>query len=725
MLNLDLLELARAGGRTTLNEMEGKALLAGYGINVPHSVRVADATEVDRRIADMTPPFALKVLSADILHKSDTGGVRLELTDAASVKVALTEMAALPAMAAAEVDGYLIEEMAPPGKEVVVGGLCDPQFGPMIMVGLGGVFIEVLKDVAFRLCPISEVDARAMLEELRGKAVLDGVRGDDGVSTDAIVELLLKVGGPDGLMTQNGNDIAELDINPVIVHSDGATAVDAAFVLAAQRLSTQSDNNDNIGDAVQRFRPLFAPETIAVIGASTTTSIIANTFIRRMKDFGYGGEIYPIHPKADKIEGLTAYRSLAETPKPVDYAYVATRADRIPPMIAAAKGNVRFAQVISSGFREVENGITLEADLVAAAREAGCRLIGPNCLGLYSPRGGVTFPVDAPKELGRIGVVTQSGGLGTDIIKRGQWRGLRFSGFVTAGNCADIGPAELLEFYLADPQTSVIGFYLEDIGDGRRFFDLLRTSATPKPVVILKGGRSELGRLAAASHTGALAEDMAAWQALAAQTPCALVDTVDHFVSSLLALQQLAPRPSRPTKKVVLFGNGGGTSVLATDFFAERGLEVTPFPADAREELEALGLPPGTSVANPIDTPVGTLQQEEGRVANRILDIVYERAAPDAVVMHLNLAAFVGRGDVDPVENLFQAAVDIGKKHPGQAHFALALRSDGSTEIDDRKRLYRDRAQEHGIPVYDELPDAADALAVLGHIEARLGDRPG
>ncbi len=111
----------------------------------------------------------------------------------------------------------------------------------------------------------------------------------------------------------------------------------------------------------------------------------------------------------------------------------------------------------------------------------------------------MTFPVDAPKELGTVGVVTQSGGLGTDIIKRGQWRGLRFSGFLTVGNCADIGPADMLEFYLADPETSVIGFYLEDIGDGRRFFDLLRNAEIQKPVVILKGGCSELGRMAAAS----------------------------------------------------------------------------------------------------------------------------------------------------------------------------------------------------------------------------------
>ncbi|MBG05041.1 MAG: acyl-CoA synthetase [Rhodospirillaceae bacterium] len=521
-------------------------------------------------------------------------------------------------------------------------------------------------------------------------------------------------------MHRYGNDIEELDINPLIVNAESAVAVDARVILSAKAESEATAQTNDAVPPVERFRPLFEPKTIAVIGASTTSSIIANTFIRRMKAYSYDGDIYPIHPKADEIEGLKAYPDLGQTPKPIDYAYVATRADRIPDMIGAAKGNVKFAQVISSGFREVDEGVALEADLLRQAKAAGCRIIGPNCLGLYSPRGKVTFPVDAPKELGTVGVVTQSGGLGTDIIKRGQWRGLRFSGFLTVGNCADIGPADMLEFYLADPETTVIGFYLEDIGDGRRFFELLRLSETQKPVVILKGGRSELGRMAAASHTGALADNMAAWQALVAQTPCTIVDTVDAFVNALLTLQQLTPRPSRPTERVVLFGNGGGTSVLATDFFAERGLKIAPFPEKTRETLEALGLPPGTSVVNPIDTPVGTLQREEGRVANEILEIVYETAAPDAVVMHLNLAAFVGRGDVDPIDNLFQAAVSIGEKYPGQAHFVLALRSDGSAEIDDKKRDYRQRALDAGIPVFDELPDAAEALAALGHIERRL-----
>jgi acyl-CoA synthetase (NDP forming) len=175
--------------------------------------------------------------------------------------------------------------------------------------------------------------------------------------------------------------------------------------------------------------------------------------------------------------------------------------------------------VISSGFGEVAEGVELQADLVRAARESGCRLLGPNCLGIYSPRGRINFSAGASRELGTAGVVSQSGGLGTDIIKRGQWRGLRFSGLVTVGNSADVGPLDLLEFYLADPQTRVVGMYLEDVKDGRRFFDILRNQSRGKPVVVLRGGRSIQGRLAAASHTGALASDERAWEAVSRQAP--------------------------------------------------------------------------------------------------------------------------------------------------------------------------------------------------------------
>ncbi|MCZ6646650.1 MAG: acetate--CoA ligase family protein [SAR324 cluster bacterium] len=723
----DLISRARAAGRTGLSEQEGKALLAEYGIPVPRSLLVPGSAGVEAGIAGFTPPYVVKVASQDILHKSDVGGVAVGLPDAVAVCAAIEEMARNPAIAGARVDGYLVEEMAAEGREVVIGGLWDVRFGPMVMVGLGGIFIELLQDVSFRLCPISEGEAVEMLEELRGYPLLEGQRGQTGIAVRAIVDALLRIGGERGLLIEQEGAIDELDINPLIVSPKGAVAADARIILSSREARGDSTGSRRAPGAqlpvAERFRPLFEPKTIAVVGASANGTRIANTFIRRMKDFGYKGKIYPIHPEAPQVESLAACPSLAETPEPIDYAYIAIGAGQIPDLLANTNGNVRFAQVISSGFREIADGAALESELVDKAHAGGCRVIGPNCLGIYSPRGGVTFPVDAPREAGPVGVISQSGGLGTDIIKRGQWRGLRFSSLVTVGNCADVGPVELLEYYFADPQTRVIGMYLEDVRDGRAFFNLLRSANATKPVVLLIGGLSRQGRTAAASHTGALAAGDRSWHALVRQTPSVMVATVDEFIDTLLALQYLRLRPRRPTRQVALFGNGGGSGVLATDGFAALGLEVLPFPEVARERLEAMQLPPGTSVVNPIDAPVGTLQEQNGRIANTILDIVYSLAKPDALVMHLNLAAFVGRGEVDPVDNLIQAAVGVQTGYPGQAHFLMALRVDGSPELEEAKRNYTAQALAAGIPVYDELDNIARVLAAIRHLEMRMAGR--
>lgn len=468
---------------------------------------------------------------------------------------------------------------------------------------------------------------------------------------------------------------------------------------------------------IERFAPLFQPKTVAVVGASTKGAALPNVFIRRLREFGYPGAIYPIHPSAPEIDGLPAYRSLAETPQAVDYAYIAIAAAQVPPLLREARGRVRFAQVISSGFGEVDEGKELQQELTAAARAGGMRLIGPNCLGIHTPRGGVTFTEIGPRETGSVGIISQSGGLGTDIIRRGYARGLQFSGLITVGNCADVGPNELVEFYLADPQTRVIGMYIETAKDGRRLFEILRDAGGAKPVVVLKGGRTQQGRMAAASHTGSLAGDDRVWVALSRQTGCVMVDTLDQFIDALLIFQTLTPQLRHPTRRVVLFGNGGGASVLATDFFARLGLDVTPFEKPTIDRLAALKLPPGTSITNPVDTPVGTLQHEEGRVAERILEAIYDSGRLEALVMHLNLSAFVGRTKDEVLDNLVQAALRVQLRYPGQAHFVLVLRSDGDPPLEERKRAFRGRALALGIPVYDEITNAGCALTALAFHE--------
>ncbi|HTK02441.1 MAG TPA: acetate--CoA ligase family protein, partial [Bordetella sp.] len=296
----DIVARARAAQRQALSEADGKALLAGFGIAVPRSVVARDAEDAAAHAAELTGPFVVKVVSPDILHKSDAGGVALHLADADAVREAVRAMAGKPAIAAARIDGWLVEEMAPRGIEVAVGAIRDPQFGPMIMVGLGGIFIEVLKDVAFRMCPITEADAHAMLDELRGAALLRGARGQDAVDLPALVRALMAVGGAGGVIETLGDDLAELDINPLIASSTGVRAVDARFVLTPPGAAGKASGASADGvsstvnsvpasasaagstmprsgqDVLDYYRPLFRPRTVAVLGASTRSVAIAN-----------------------------------------------------------------------------------------------------------------------------------------------------------------------------------------------------------------------------------------------------------------------------------------------------------------------------------------------------------------------------------------------------------------------------------------------------------------
>jgi acyl-CoA synthetase (NDP forming) len=231
MSDFEVIAEARKQGRAALDELAGKRLLASFGVAVPRSLFVQDATEAAAACSNLKAPLVLKVVSPDILHKSDAGGVKVGLARAAEVEDAVRAMMKRPAIESARIDGFLLEEMAPAGLEVVVGGLRDPQFGPLVMVGLGGIFVEVLADVSFRICPIARLDAEEMVDELKGAALFRGVRGRRPVSRDAVVDVLLKVGGEKGLMMTHGDDIAEADINPIIVSEHAAVAVDARFVL--------------------------------------------------------------------------------------------------------------------------------------------------------------------------------------------------------------------------------------------------------------------------------------------------------------------------------------------------------------------------------------------------------------------------------------------------------------------------------------------------------------
>lgn len=468
--------------------------------------------------------------------------------------------------------------------------------------------------------------------------------------------------------------------------------------------------------AIVNFDPLFNPKAIAVVGASTTSVSGGNRFLRHLKSFGFKGDVLPIHPKAAEIEGFKAYPSFESLPATVDYAYVAVNARQVPDVIRSAKGKARFMQVMSSGFSETDSGKGLEEDLVAAAAYSGVRVIGPNCLGTYSPGGRLTFTAGAPEQVGRIGVISQSGGLGVDIVRRGSNRGLSFSSLVTVGNCADVKPAELLEYYFSSDKVDVIGLYLETAMGGRQLFEVLRRNKGRKPVVLLKGGSTVAGQLAAISHTGALAGSQAAWSALEAQTGLMTTYTLNEFLDVLLLLQCSGGFPAK-SDGVILFGNGGGTSVLGADAFARNGFKLSNLSQESYRQLQALSLPPGSSINNPIDIPAGALQQDSGRIAGHVLRALTMTSGA-VIVIHINLTVVLSFEHVDMLGNLIEAVLELRKGSATAFDVILVLRSDGELKNEHTKRRYREQAVYAGIPVFEELAEAANALGAVNRSRA-------
>lgn len=458
---------------------------------------------------------------------------------------------------------------------------------------------------------------------------------------------------------------------------------------------------------------LFHPRTIAVAGVSRRSDGQGNKFIRRLREAGYRGAIYPIHPTEPELEGLRSYPSLSQTPEPIDYAFIAIPAEAVPAMLAEAAGRVRFAQVMSSGFGEGGRGMALRRALLDAVRKGGMRLLGPNCLGTYSPAAGMSFIDGRPAAPGSVGVFSQSGGLSVDIIRNGEYRGLRFSGVVSLGNCLDIGPCELLAHYLEDPSTRVIGAYIEDIREGRRFFEILRDARAAKPVVLLKGGRTAQGLRAAASHTGSLAGSEQVWTALAAQTGSILVDSLEDFINVLAAFE--SERDSKPPfdGRVVLFGNGGGASVLAADALGKLGVDVPALGAATAAALEALRVPAGAGLENPLDVPANILERSKGRIAGSILEAVITQERPGAVLAHINLPVIMGYRGGALLDELMQTVLGLQGLLAPATRLYLVLRSTGQADYEEKRRRYAQQAIQAGIPTFFDLVSAARALHAL------------
>src|SRR5919112_1540131 len=440
----EVLDRVKADGRTSLTAPEGKLVCDAYGIPVPKE-GVANSADAAAKLADgMGYPVVLKIVSPDILHKTEAGGVLVGLNSADEVAKGYETILANAKKykADAKIDGVQVQQMLKGGTEVIVGSITDGSFGKLVAFGLGGVLVEVLKDVTFRLAPATREDAFSMLDGIQAAEMLHGVRGGDPVSREALADVIVKV----SQLVTDFPEIVELDLNPVFATKSDATAADVRIVVDFNYKPRQATRSQD--EIVQAMNRIMQPKAVAVIGASSEAGKIGNSVMKNLVNGGYKGEIYPIHPKADEIMGYKAYKSVKDVPGEIDTAVFAIPAKFVAQALAeCGEKKIPGAVLIPSGFAEAGN-VEGQEEIQKIGRKYNIRLMGPNIYGFYyTPENLCATFCTAYDVKGKVALSSQSGGIGMAIIGFSRSAKMGVSAIVGVGNKCDIDEDDLLIFF--------------------------------------------------------------------------------------------------------------------------------------------------------------------------------------------------------------------------------------------------------------------------------------
>ncbi|MGW6532334.1 acetate--CoA ligase family protein [Streptomyces venezuelae] len=663
-----LLDEVRAEGRTSLTAPEGKVIADAYGIAVPGEELAADVERAVACAARFDGPVVMKIVSPDISHKTDAGGVKVGVEGAADVRAAFRQIVGNARAYApqARIDGVLVQELLPGGpasQEVIVGAVTDPTFGKVVAFGLGGVLVEVLKDVTFRLAPVDADEAASMLDSIRAADVLRGVRGAPPVDRRAVAEQISRV----SQLVTDFPEIAEVDLNPVIATPHGAVAADIRIILSegapkARRTYTRAE-------MLASMHRLMRPRSVAVIGASNEPGKIGNSVMRNLIDGGFSGEIHPVNPRADDILGRKAYKSVTDVPGEVDVAVFAIPAKFVASALEeVGRKGVPNAVLIPSGFAETGEH-ALQDEIVAMGERHGVRLLGPNIYGYYSTWQDLCATFCTPYDVkGPVALTSQSGGIGMAILGFARSTKTGVSAIVGLGNKSDLDEDDLLTWFAEDPHTECIAMHLEDLKDGRAFVEAARATVPKKPVVVLKAGRTAAGAKAAGSHTGALAGDDAVYDDILRQAGVIRAPGLNEMLEYARAL------PVLPTPKgddIVIITGAGGSGVLLSDAVTDNGLRLMNIPDDLDAAFKAF-IPPFGAAGNPVDITGGEppstyeatirLGLEDPRIHALVLGYWHTIVTPPMVFAELTaraVAEFRARGVEKPVVASLAGDVEV------------------------------------------------------------------
>ncbi len=460
----------------------------------------------------------------------------------------------------------------------------------------------------------------------------------------------------------------------------------------------------------------FHPEVVAVVGVSADAKREAPwapggaIFIRSYEQLGFKGRIYPVNPKATEIMGYKAYPSVSSIPEPIDLVVVSVPASALPGVLEdCTVANAKNIHVFTAGFEETgeKEGEELGARVRQIIAQGGLRVIGPNCMGLYVPEAGVGSFSNLSSEGGPVSFVSQSGGHLNWFSHHGRNYGIRFSKGISFGNAYALDSTDYLEYLAVDPQTGIICMYLEGVKDGRKLLKQVREINRVKPVILWKGGLSEAGSRAVASHTASLAGQKAVWQGFFAQTGAVPVFSLEEMAEMAMTFLYVGPPAG---KRVAVVGLGGGTSVASADACNDEGLEVPTLTQETQNELKKFISLSGSSIKNPLDT--GLLFRNVSLLEREIELVVADPMIDMLIIMpHLDMARLAGP---DQLDQLVEYLSGLSKDKPASKPMVIVFQSFANDpwERELRAKLQVELPQK-GVAVYRSLTAASRALAKL------------
>ncbi|MFB5631006.1 MAG: 3-hydroxypropionate--CoA ligase [Nitrosopumilaceae archaeon] len=685
-----------------ITEELAKSILKNYQIKVPGYALVKSSDEAVREAKKLGFPLVMKVVSPQILHKTDVGGVKVGIDNVNDVKKTFNDMyGRLSKKKGVQVKGILLEKMVPKGVELIVGLQNDSQFGPVLMVGLGGVLTEIFRDVAFRMLPISLSDAKSMLNELKGSKMLKGFRGSKPIDINMIAKALVNIGK---LGVDNAGHFDSIDFNPVVVYPKSYFVVDAKILLRKEYKKNAISKAKPNSQFMEKF---FTPKSVALVGASSTPGKIGNSVLDALGKQDYKGKVYPINPKQQSILGIKCYPSLDAIPAKVDLVVVCIDlAECGPIMKTCAKKGIHNVVIVSGGGKELGgNRAAMEAEVKELSLKHKIRVVGPNCIGMFNAANRLDCAFQGQErmvrsKLGNVAFFSQSGTMGISMLESADVFGL--SKMISYGNRSDVDEADMIWYAANDPQTKVIGLYVEGFGDGRKFINTAKKvmKEKKKPIVIWKSGRTAAGAKQAASHTGSLGGSNAIIMGAFKQAGIISVDSYQELVGVLKAL---AWQPPAKGNRVAMTSNGAGPMIGGIDHLERLGLTLGKLSPKLLKKMKDR-FPPTVPIhnGNPADVGGGATADDYRFVIQQFYD---EKN------IDIAMPWFVFQDD--PLE---ETIVDHLANFSKKQKKPLVVGCNGGPYTEKMIKL----VEQHKVPVYQDLRTwvaAASALAQWGNVK--------